>query len=385
MGKGNAVSDHVTIDGSFGEGGGQVLRTSLALAALTGRELEIVNIRARRTKPGLQPQHLLAVKAAAEICGADVTGAQLGSQRVRFTPGPVKSGTYRFDIGTAGSTSLVLHTLYLPLMLAGRGPSTVTITGGTHVPMSPCFHYLDLQWRHFMARIGLPIDLSMDSAGYYPRGGGLIIAELHTHAGLMAVSQMHAYQDTAVQGAGMAHTEIQGEEYVKPVDLAERGSLTEIRGVSSVTGLPMSIAERQKNQALMRLRSVGCPVTINTVDVPGVGQGTMLLLLAIFGNGRACYCGLGARGKRAEAVADEAAGQLIPLVRSRAAADEHLADQIILPLAFADGRSLISTPVITQHLITSIEVIKHFVPARFDVAGEMGTEGTVTIEGAPAA
>ena len=377
------MTDRVTIDGSFGEGGGQILRTSLALSALTGRELEMTNIRARRSRPGLQPQHLIAVKAAAEICGAQVTGAQLGSQRVVFAPGPVRPGVYRFDIGTAGSTGLVLHTLYLPLMLPGRGQSTVTITGGTHVPMSPCFHYLDHQWRHFMERIGLPIELTMQSAGYYPRGGGAITAGIRMHADLASALQAPASQHADMQHAVVPHTDMHATARVMPVNLAERGSLIEIRGLSSVTGLPMSIAERQKNQAHARLRSVGCPVTIDVVDVPGVGEGTMLLLLAVFENGRACYYGLGARGKRAEAVADEAVDQLLPMIRGRAAIDEHMADQIVLPLAFADGRSMISTPMITQHLITNIEVIKHFVPARFDAVGEMGMEGTVIVEGLP--
>ncbi|HUU70561.1 MAG TPA: RNA 3'-terminal phosphate cyclase [Planctomycetota bacterium] len=378
------MADRVIIDGSFGEGGGQILRTALALSAVTGRDLEIFNIRARRTKPGLHPQHRLAVKAVAAICGADVHGAELGSQSVRFTPGPVKAGAYRFDIGTAGSTGLVLQALYLPLMLAGRGASTVTITGGTHVPMSPCFHYLDLQWRHFMERIGLTMELRMESAGYYPRGGGVVIARIPTRELLYSDMPDDDILPSGIQQAGYTHDSRPSAVYVKPVDITNRGSLREIRGISSVTGLPMSIAERQRNQAQGRLRSVGCPVRINIVDVPGVGQGTMLLLLAVFENGQACYYGLGARGKRAEAVADEAVDQLLPFIRSTAAIDAHLADQIILPLAFAGGRSVISTPVITQHLITNIEVIKQFVPARFEVAGEMGTEGMVTVEGAPA-
>jgi len=363
------MAQKVTIDGSFGEGGGQILRTSLALSALTGRELEISNVRAGRAKPGLRPQHLQGVRAAAEICSAQVAGATLGSQKIDFRPGAVRGGGYRFEIGTAGSTSLVLQTVYLPLALTAGETSTIAICGGTHVPMAPCFHYLDMQWRHFMERIGLRVSLAMKSAGYYPRGGGEITAEIHPSSYQQAQLQHSALQQAAPYLSGK----------LLPVVIDDRGKLLAIRGVSSVTGLPMSIAERQKHQALIRLAGVGCPVAIEMVDVPGVGQGTMLLLLAVFENSQACYCALGARGKRAEAVADEAADALLELIRGRGAVDEHLADQLILPLSLAGGASSFVTPKVTTHLLTNIEVIKHFLPVEFDVKGEVGREGRVVV------
>ena len=155
--------------------------------------------------------------------------------------------------------------------------------------------------------------------------------------------------------------------------------MIEIQGVSSVTGLPMSIAERQKHQAEYRLKSIKCPVKIEMVDVPGVGQGTMLLLLPRCENGQACYYGLGARGKRAEAVADEAADALLAFLHGGAAIDEHMADQIVLPLAVAAGESVIATPRITQHLLTNIAVIRHFLRVEFVVEGELNAEGKVIV------
>jgi len=339
----------VRIDGSQGEGGGQILRTSLALSALTRKTLEIVNIRARRAKPGLHPQHLQSVQAAAAICSAETSGGQLGSQSLRFAPGEVRSGDYRFTIGTAGSTGLVLQTVYLPLLLAGRGPSTVAITGGTHVPMAPCFHYLDLQWRSFLERIGLRVRVEMALAGYYPRGGGEITARIEPASG------------------------------VRPLVLAGRGPLVEIRGISMVTGLPMSIAERQKAHAEKRLERLGCPVRIEQADAPGVGQGTMLLLAVVFRESQACYYGLGARGKRAEQVADEAADAVLDFVGGNGDVDEHLADQIVLPLACAGGPSSFATHKVNMHLLTNLDVIARFLPVSFRVDGEAGCPGRVEL------
>src|SRR5438552_11271481 len=145
----------IELDGSFGEGGGQILRTSLALALITGKPFRITRLRANRPKPGLQPQHLMAVRAAATIGSATVRGDELKSRELVFEPGQVKPGQYRFDIGTAGSTGMVLHTLYLPLAWQTSGPSEVTLIGGTHVTTSPCFHFLDRTWRAYMVRAGM--------------------------------------------------------------------------------------------------------------------------------------------------------------------------------------------------------------------------------------
>src|SRR5271157_3218346 len=165
------------LDGSFGEGGGQILRTSLALSLLTGKPFHLRNVRAGRPKPGLQPQHLMSVRAAATIGGAQLRGASLQSTDLVFEPGPVNAGEYRFPIGTAGATGLVLHTLYLPLALRGKGPSDVTLEGGTHVTTSPCFDFLDTTWRPYLALLDLHVQLRIRRPGFYPRGGGLV--EVH--------------------------------------------------------------------------------------------------------------------------------------------------------------------------------------------------------------
>src|SRR5437762_2261019 len=169
----------IEIDGSEGEGGGPMLRTALALSILTRRPFKLVNIRANRAKPGLQPQHLMCVKAAGAICGAIYKGAAVGSSVLHFEPFNVKSGEYTFTIGTAGATSLVLHTVYLPLALRGTGPSVVRITGGTHNPHAPCHHFNETTWGRYLDGMGIIIEQEMVRPGFYPRGGGEIRAVIH--------------------------------------------------------------------------------------------------------------------------------------------------------------------------------------------------------------
>ena len=167
----------IQIDGSRGEGGGQILRSSLALSLITGKAFSMVNVRARRIKPGLRPQHLKAVEAAAAIGRARIEGAALNSRSLIFEPSRIRSGEFYFDIGTAGSTSLVLQTILLPLSCA-KSESSVTLVGGTHIPWSPCFHYLDLHWLRYLREIGFNISLRLESAGFYPRGGGRVHATI---------------------------------------------------------------------------------------------------------------------------------------------------------------------------------------------------------------
>ncbi len=339
----------VEIDGSQGEGGGQILRTALALSMVTGRPFEIVNLRAGRKRPGLRPQHLTGVKASARICSADVDGARVGSRCVRFAPGPVKSGTYRFDIGTAGSTSLVLHTLALPLALA-RGRTVLTIAGGTHVSFAPTFHFLDRQWAVLLRRLGIEVELALVRAGYYPEGGGEIRATVRPASA------------------------------IRPLALGPRGRLERIEGVSAVSGLPRSIAERQRRRAMARLRDAGLDAGIALAELPSRGKGTALHLLATFdGGARACCDALGARGKRAETVADEACDHLLAFLATRGALDQHAADQLILPLALADGPSHFLLPRVTSHLLTNARIIERFLDCRIAIDGDRDAEGTVRV------
>ncbi|NOZ23955.1 MAG: RNA 3'-terminal phosphate cyclase [Planctomycetes bacterium] len=344
------TGDSIHIDGSFGEGGGQILRTSLALSCITGRPFEITNIRANRSKPGLRPQHLQCVHAAAQITHADVMGAKVGSSRVSLAPGPIRAGDYRFDIGTAGSTSLVLHTIIFPLALAD-GPSSVTITGGTHVPFAPCFHYLEQQWAPALGTLGFHLSLCMKSAGYYPAGGGRISAGITPAEGL------------------------------SPLTLTDRGGLVKVRILSVVSNLPGPIAQRQAVQAEKKLVKQKRPVEVEIADLPSPGKGTMLFLQARFERSEACFFGLGAIGKRAERVADEACAQLLSFLRTEGAVDRFLADQLLVPLSLASGESRFTTERITQHLLTNAEVIRMFLPSEVHIEGELNQPGTVTVRG----
>lgn len=337
------------IDGAKGEGGGQVLRTALSLALITGTGFELVNLRARRTPPGLRPQHLRAVEAAAAIGRATLAGNRLGSQALRFVPGRIVPGDYRFDIGTAGAAALVLQTVYLPLARA-TAPSTVQITGGTHVPLSPCFHYLDLVWRWHLARAGITLGLQMTRAGFYPPGGGCIEAQIRPASSIRALR------------------------------LERRGALHRITGISASAKLPAHVAERQRAQALRRLAERGLSADIRIEPLAARSPGSMLLLLAEFAHTRAAHFALGERGKPAERVADEAADAFLTFLDTEAAIDEHLADQLLLPLAFAHGDSVLHSARITEHLRTNAAVIRAFLPVAFAIAGETGAPGIVSVQ-----
>jgi RNA 3'-terminal phosphate cyclase (ATP) len=344
----------IKINGSHGEGGGQILRTSLAISAVLGQGAEIVDIRAGRKKPGLMPQHLTSCRAVATITGGKLEGAELGSTRLRFIPGTAKGGRYRFDVGevkpSAGSVGLILQTILPPLAFTRRS-SEITLLGGTHTPWSPPVDYLREVFLPAIARMGLRAQISMERWGWYPRGGGV------------------------VQGR------------VKPVpmisgcDFSERGSLLSVEGLSVVSRLPMGIAQRQRQQALRRLQGEGLLVQIKVSEVPSVGPGTFIFLASRFERATAGFSALGKRGKPAEAVADEAVDQLLAHLRSPGALDAHLADQLVLYMALAQGPSRLTTSAISTHLLTNIWVLEQFLPGRLTVEGREGESGTVVAEG----
>ena len=340
----------VGTDGSMGEGGGRVLRTSLTLAVLTRRALRLENIRARRPKPGLMAQHLKSVEAAAAISGARVEGATLGSGSLLFEPREIRPGAYSFDIGTAGSTSLVLQTILVPLAFAAEA-STVVVTGGTHVHWSPSFHYLDWQWAPFLRRIGFDLRLELEQAGFYPRGGGRVRA-------------------TTCPSSRRA-----------PLRLAERGALVGIRGISGVGRLDRGIAVRQERRARERLAGLSREITIEVAEVSAASPGTFLLLLAECEHSQGCYCALGARGKPADQEAEAAADGIAAFHAGDGAVDPWLAAQLILPLAVAGGDSDLRPAKVTEHLLTNARVVKEFLPVQIDIAGEAGEPGTIRIGG----
>jgi RNA 3'-terminal phosphate cyclase (ATP) len=336
------------LDGSFGEGGGQILRTSLALALLTGRPFHLANVRAGRSKPGLQPQHLQSVRAAADVGGATLRGASLGSSDLVFEPGPVTPGKYRFDIGTAGATGLVLHTIYLPLALRGAVPSEITLIGGTHVTTSPCFHFLDTTWRRYLDQFGLQLSLRLTRPGFYPRGGGMVEVSIQPCARL------------------------------KGFRSRERGPV-KATGFSAVAGLPESIARRQARRAKFRLEQYGLEVSLREETWEG-GPGSVLAVELDTAPTPTLFFGLGARGKPAEKVADEAVEQVTAyLDAGPAVVDSHSADQIVLPLALADGPSEFHVAQVTRHLTTNIAVIRQFLERDIVCEAEEGGPGVVRI------
>ena len=344
----------IEIDGSIGEGGGQVLRTALSLSIITRKPFLINNIRAHRSKSGLMAQHLKAVDAAAAISRATVEGATLGSSKLIFEPGEIRTGRYKFEIGTAGSTSLVFQTIIVPLSMASSA-TTVTITGGTHVPWSPSYHYLDLNWCPVLQNAGYDLQLSLEQCGFYPEGGGRITATIRPC------------------------------QRIIPQQIESRGELTRISGISAVANLDISIAERQKRQALGRLSRRFPALLIKTIHLPAFNKGTFLLLAAEFNAGnegypsRACFSSLGERGKPAERVADEAVNAFEAYLLSGGAIDQYLADQLMLPLSVADGASILSTAQITQHILTNAEVIRRFLPVDIDIFGKLNEPGTIHI------
>jgi RNA 3'-phosphate cyclase len=342
--------DLIHIDGSIGEGGGQVLRTSLALALITGKAFRISKIRQCRSKPGLMAQHLKAVEAAQLVGAARVEGAHRGSQSLLFEPSGIHPGNFQLNIGTAGSTSLVLQTILVPLSFSTTG-SVVSVKGGTHVPWSPCFHYLQLHWLHYMRRIGFNFQLELYTAGFYPRGGG------HVCATVLPASP------------------------IAPLNIVRRGPLRRIRGISAVANLNVQIAERQKARVLRRLRGTSDSIHIEIEQLHSPSTGSMLLLLAELENSQACFSSLGARGKSAEQVADETVDELLEFVATDGAIDHYLADQLILPLALAKGVSEVRTSRVTQHLLTNVEVVKNFIPVTIKVCGGSGGPGLISVRG----
>jgi RNA 3'-terminal phosphate cyclase (ATP) len=339
----------IELDGAFGEGGGQILRTSLALALLTGQSFHLHNVRARRAKPGLRPQHLMSVRAAATVGRAQTSGATLGSSDLVFEPGAVAAGDYRFAIGTAGATGLVLHTIYLPLALKAGATCRVTLTGGTHVTTSPCFHFLNVTWRAYMELLGLRLNLTMRRPGFYPRGGGVVEAVVLPCARL------------------------------RGLELAERGPLHKATGLSAVAGLPEDIAARQSRRTLSRMKSSGLKTSIRQETWEG-GPGTVLAVVLETRPVPTLFFGLGARGKPAERVADEAVDHALAyLRRTPAAVDAHSADQLVLPLALAEGASSFSVAEVTSHLLTNVAIIRRFVDRGIECRGQEGEPGSVQI------
>lgn len=325
----------IVIDGSLGEGGGQILRSSLALSLVTGRPFRIHRIRAGRGKPGLQRQHLVAVQAAAAVGEATVTGASLGSQDLTFQPGPVKSGDYVFPIGSAGSTTLVLQTVLPPLLMAG-GRSRVRIQGGTHNPHAPPYDFVEKTFVPLLARMGASVRLTLERRGFYPAGGGAIVADIESAAW-------------------------------RRLDLGARGPIEDMRARAILIRLPRHVAERELALAARSL-------TLHASEIDeahaGPSPGNALMIEIRSSQVTELITGFGERGVAAERVAETAVQEALRYLASDAAVGEHLADQLLIPMALAGGGSMI-TVAPSLHTQTNIDVVKTFL----DVAIRLVDQG----------
>lgn len=330
------------LDGSQGEGGGQILRSALTLSMITGRPFRIERIRARRPKPGLLRQHLTAVQAAAAISGATVDGAHPGSQTLQFVPGKIRGGDYRFAIGTAGSCTLVLQTL-LPALWFADAPASLLVSGGTHNPAAPPVDFLLRAWLPLLRTMGVDMDVELQRHGFYPAGGGAVLARVRP------------------QGA------------LQPLCLMERGALLGTTAIAVVAGIPGEIARREldavarrKPQAQQEIRQLPA----------GEGPGNALMLELRHAHCTELFTSFGARGLPSETVAARLLKHVQTYERSRAAVAEHLADQLVIPLALA-GRGRYTSALCSSHLQTNIEVVRRFVDV--DLRLREG-EGCVIVE-----
>ena len=321
----------LTIDGSMGEGGGQVLRTALGLSMVSGVPFRIENIRAGRRKPGLMRQHLTAVKAATRIGSTRVDGARIGSTQLTFEPGPVRAGDYRFAVGTAGSTMLVLQCI-LPALLIADGPSTVVIEGGTHNPMSPPFDFLARTFLPILRRMGGDVDLELERPGFYPAGGGAVRVTVRPAA-------------------------------LSSIELMERGEPTGRRGLARLADLPDVIARRELAVLAKKLGMTDDELHIEHVS-DSVGPGNVLTLDLGFEHVTEVLTGFGELQKTSERVAYEVTDAAKDYLGSDAPVGRHLADQLMIPMAMAGGGRFRALPL-TRHSTTNAHVIEMFLPVNF--------------------
>jgi len=352
----------ILIDGSHGEGGGQVLRTTLTLATLTGRPTCVEHIRAGRRRAGLRPQHLTAVRAAAAVCGAQVEGDELGSQALTFAPtDPPSPGNYTFDVadaargGSAGSVSLILQTVLLPLALTD-GDSHLTLRGGTHVPWAPPASYLEHVFLPILSRMGVHIQMDLIRWGFYPAGGGEIQVRITGRKG-----PLH------------------------PITLAERRELQRVWGTAAVTNLPAHIPQRMAARAHNVLADAGLEAQVEPRRLRGAGPGAGIFLFAKYtaaSSSEAVAAGFTAYGRKglpSERVAEAACEELLAHHRSGAPVDPYLTDQLVLPMALAEGASQVRTSQVSQHLLTNAWVVRKFLARDIRVEGEPGTPGTLVV------
>lgn len=335
------TSEIIALDGSRGEGGGQILRTALALSAVTGRPFRIANIRARRRNPGLAAQHLAAIEAARALSGAAVEGARHGSTDLFFQPAPLRGGIFAVAVGTAGAVTLVLETA-ITIALFAPAPVTITVTGGTDVPWSPTVAYLEGVFLAHLARLGARVRLHIERRGVYPKGGGEVRAAIEPWRPLPAAG----------------------------IDLRARGASPrlEVTSVADVTLARAHVAERQIDGFAAAGDPAWGALTPEVVHAPMRNPGTSITARLLTDTTILGASALGERGKRAEKVGGEAAELLHAEWASGAAVDRWMADQIIPFLGLLGGA--VHTSAITGHAETNMRIVERFLPAHFAVHGK---------------
>jgi len=322
----------IHIDGSQGEGGGQVLRTALGLSLVTGKPFQIEKIRAKRERSGLLRQHLTAVLAATEVGNAKTEGAVLGSKNLSFNPGKVRAGEYHFAVGTAGSGTLVLQTI-LPALMMADGASRLVIEGGTHNMQAPPFDFLAKTFIPLLNRLGPKVALKLERYGFYPAGGGRFTVEIDPCSA------------------------------ISPVQWIGRDEVTHRRGVAIVANLARSIAQREID-TLGHMLGWGpeCFEIIETKN--STGPGNVVMVEVGTPSITEVFTGFGRLGASAEHVASEAAGAARSYSSSMAFAGEHLTDQLLMLLALAGGGSFSATKI-SLHAQTNMRVVERFLPVTF--------------------
>jgi RNA 3'-terminal phosphate cyclase (ATP) len=341
------MADWITIDGSEGEGGGQILRTSLTLSLITGKPFRIENIRAARAKPGLLRQHLTAVQGAAKIGSAAVSGADVGSRELSFAPSHVAGGEYHLAIGSAGSAMLVLQTL-LPALLCAREASRLTIEGGTHNPLAPPFEFAAKTFLPVLRRMGASVEARLEAHGFYPAGGGRVVTAIDPTAKLM------------------------------PVTLLDRGP-ARVTACALVSALPDKIGKRELSIVRERLlvdRSATRTESVTT----SIGPGNVLFIVIEGESVTEVVTGFGMKNVTAEQVAAGACDEAERYLRANVPVGEHLADQLLIPMALAGGGAF-RTLTPTQHTLTNARVIQRFLDVAIEIEAETPEVSRITVGG----
>jgi RNA 3'-phosphate cyclase len=330
----------ILIDGSFGESGGQILRSSIGLAALLKKPMKVINIRKGRCNPGLRAQHLVGVKVAGEFCNADVKGLEIGSLEVEFVPHELNITDKKIDIGTAGSISLLLQTL-TPILIFSDKEVTLEVIGGTNGLGAPPISFFKHVTNPLLSKLGANVSIEIVKYGYYPKGGGLV------------------------------KVKFKPVKKLKSIHLVDPGKLLSVKGVAVAGSLPSHVAEREAKAAEKILRGYGVEnVEIETVVTKTLSQGTSLTLWAEYENTVLGSDELGERGVPAEKIGEAAAKGLVKSIESKAALDKYMADQLIPFIALAEGKSTVTVEEITQHCLTNISVTEKILGVRFDVDAE---------------